>query len=375
MSYPEININTIDLDIAAKDIIATIALEEAGLAHILNAEGEKLQALISDPNIVMADLVSVNETVTKTVSGIAKMEGALRRKFNDLYGITIDKPFEFLQTDQLDYPIQGGTYTLTNGIATYEVMGGPDGIIRFNVIPEGDYILHVLISPHSFADDNHDYYVHINEYGNATIDGVNADDFVLVHQPAKGLRFLKLNENGKRLDGGWFKMTENGGSTVVNTFSDHGIVWLDYPWPGSWILTEEYPPFGYKPSSQQYTVDVAADGSITVDGIDMEDFSWVNEKEEVFYFYKVNQNGDFLDGGLWDLYDVSTGKNHYQATAVNGRVSVSVDDASWYIMEELSPPRGYKPSTQKYDVVVNGSGTTTINGIDSKSFKMVNEPL
>jgi hypothetical protein len=40
---PVIEVVDIDLDIALANIIASVSLEEAALAHILNAEGEKIQ--------------------------------------------------------------------------------------------------------------------------------------------------------------------------------------------------------------------------------------------------------------------------------------------------------------------------------------------
>lgn len=47
MSMPKIECPDIDKCAAATSLLQSIALEEAAIAHILNAEGEKLQKAIS----------------------------------------------------------------------------------------------------------------------------------------------------------------------------------------------------------------------------------------------------------------------------------------------------------------------------------------
>ena len=47
MGMPEIRSSNVTRSQAITDILQSIALEEAALAHILNAEGEKLQCAVS----------------------------------------------------------------------------------------------------------------------------------------------------------------------------------------------------------------------------------------------------------------------------------------------------------------------------------------
>lgn len=64
---------------SCNDVIESIALIEASLSHILNAEGEKLQKIIqstSDPNIIL----DVNEAVNKTIVNITHLEHVLYSK-------------------------------------------------------------------------------------------------------------------------------------------------------------------------------------------------------------------------------------------------------------------------------------------------------
>lgn len=92
MSMPTIELPEIDFEMAVSNLIASIALEEAGLAHILNAEGMKLQHVIAREDINFQTLLEVNESVTETVSGIAEIEDGLQRKLSAILKIVPDEP-------------------------------------------------------------------------------------------------------------------------------------------------------------------------------------------------------------------------------------------------------------------------------------------
>lgn len=61
------------------DILESIALQEAALAHILNAEGEKLQKAIAQ-SCSCCDLLKVNESVKKTIVQVTHLEQVLFNK-------------------------------------------------------------------------------------------------------------------------------------------------------------------------------------------------------------------------------------------------------------------------------------------------------
>ena len=58
------------------DIIASIALTEAALAHILNAEGEKLQKAVEVTSDICR-LLKVNESVLETIMNVTHLEHIL----------------------------------------------------------------------------------------------------------------------------------------------------------------------------------------------------------------------------------------------------------------------------------------------------------
>ena len=85
MSAPKIERpqNSIDKDQAIADIIESIALEETGLAHIINAEGEKIQRALQIADNAN-DLISVNESVKDTLVNIIKMQMLLQFKLEEV---------------------------------------------------------------------------------------------------------------------------------------------------------------------------------------------------------------------------------------------------------------------------------------------------
>ena len=100
---PQFQLPRIDRNIALSNIMASIAMQEAALAHILNADGEKLQLAIaltdpegvyytgnypgpSGPSDALADLLTINNSVSAMVKAVSKFECVLRAKLSDVLG-------------------------------------------------------------------------------------------------------------------------------------------------------------------------------------------------------------------------------------------------------------------------------------------------
>ncbi len=80
MGMPVIQPGTITREESVGDIIDSIAAEESAIAHILNAESEKLQAVINNPDSTAQDLLMINTSVKMTVDTVIKLEMALKAK-------------------------------------------------------------------------------------------------------------------------------------------------------------------------------------------------------------------------------------------------------------------------------------------------------
>lgn len=65
------------------EIMHSIALEEAGISHILNAEGEKIQKAVAISDNI-EDLICVNESVKRTLTQVTLLEGMLYSKLETL---------------------------------------------------------------------------------------------------------------------------------------------------------------------------------------------------------------------------------------------------------------------------------------------------
>ena len=79
MSMPIIKPSGVKRCEAVNDIIASVALQQTGLSHILNAEGEKIQAALTfakDTN----ELLKVNDSVKSMVNSITRLETVLQGK-------------------------------------------------------------------------------------------------------------------------------------------------------------------------------------------------------------------------------------------------------------------------------------------------------
>lgn len=67
MSMPDIKCTNIDKCCSSSAILQSIALQEAGLAHIINAEGEKIQKVVSMCDATVEDLIDTNTSVESLI--------------------------------------------------------------------------------------------------------------------------------------------------------------------------------------------------------------------------------------------------------------------------------------------------------------------
>lgn len=78
---PKIECTNIDKCCAAASLIQSIALEEAAISHILNAEGEKIQKALS-LSCNTKELIEVNKSVEDVVDKITALKVILKSKLD-----------------------------------------------------------------------------------------------------------------------------------------------------------------------------------------------------------------------------------------------------------------------------------------------------
>ncbi|MEG2457771.1 MAG: hypothetical protein RSB41_02650 [Bacilli bacterium] len=82
MSMPIIKPGTITREESVGNIIESISMEESGISHVLNAEAEKLNKVISNPNVTPQELININKSVKNTVDNVINLELSLKNKLN-----------------------------------------------------------------------------------------------------------------------------------------------------------------------------------------------------------------------------------------------------------------------------------------------------
>ncbi len=75
---------------AAIDVVESVALQEAALSHILNAEGEKMQKMIASEGVTYCDLMKLNKKVRNLVNAATRLEMIMQGKLELLDGSCCD---------------------------------------------------------------------------------------------------------------------------------------------------------------------------------------------------------------------------------------------------------------------------------------------
>ncbi|GAV11230.1 hypothetical protein ABN764_02210 [Paenibacillaceae sp. P-4] len=65
-------------------LLTSIALEEIGLSHIINAEGEKIQAILRDRDVCLSEALQINESVDRMLRNVVKNQILLHFKLEDV---------------------------------------------------------------------------------------------------------------------------------------------------------------------------------------------------------------------------------------------------------------------------------------------------
>ncbi len=110
MSMPNIpEVNTkIDITTtqASNVVLASIGFEELGLAHIINAEGEKIQSFLGTlegqevrKEVEIEELEKLDKIVNDSLKAITKKELLLLMKLEETKEILENEKYEYIQTD------------------------------------------------------------------------------------------------------------------------------------------------------------------------------------------------------------------------------------------------------------------------------------
>ncbi|MFF2014897.1 MULTISPECIES: hypothetical protein [Paenibacillus] len=102
MSMPNIPDIKPNIILNRKDVInlllTSIALEEIGFSHIINAEAEKIQHMLKDICLTLDDALRVNDSVEHMLRGIVANQILLQFKLSDV--LKLERSYRLSLTEE-----------------------------------------------------------------------------------------------------------------------------------------------------------------------------------------------------------------------------------------------------------------------------------
>ncbi|MCL1802035.1 MAG: prealbumin-like fold domain-containing protein [Eubacteriaceae bacterium] len=297
MSLPEFPTmpDNVGFDDIVSEILTSIAMEEIGLSHILNAEGEKLQYVLGTAdgeNIAVKpsieEILEVNEAVRGTIAAVSMNQIFLYDKLSSVLkafkvwgeGPKTPGSKAYLTVTKKDRatgePISGTTFGLRPKGAS---SGGPQavtnsaGIATFSNIPIGEYTFLEETPNSEYQHNGTEYKVIVDSAGNVTIEGVAKNSIQLdnVKKLSMAIEIIDrihrdyINNTEMRLrpiDTG----RAMGSEGILLTSDENGLIYADGLEARIYELLEETPAPNFQPNDEIYEVVVDQSGHVTING-------------------------------------------------------------------------------------------------------------
>ena len=75
-------------------LLASVAMEEIGLANIINAEGDKIQKVLAAEEVCLETLLMIGRSVDRILRAVMKNQLLLLCKLEDILGMEEDPNFD-----------------------------------------------------------------------------------------------------------------------------------------------------------------------------------------------------------------------------------------------------------------------------------------
>lgn len=98
MSMPNVPDIKPDIILRRHDVInlllTSIAMEEIGFSHIINAEAEKIQLMLKEAHLTLKDALKINDSVEQMLRSIISNQILLQFKFRDILKLDQKEMYE-----------------------------------------------------------------------------------------------------------------------------------------------------------------------------------------------------------------------------------------------------------------------------------------
>lgn len=286
-------------------------------------------------------------------------------------------PLTFMQSgSNFTYDANGNTTKIVNANAnTYTVMN----------IPSGDYNLVETAAPknHILTQNEVSRTTKIRVSGdslyvwNGSSYSLSSEARVVVQNDSTHVKIIKSGSGGIKLDGIEFKLyqsdkttrvplnfessnynyDENGNLETVLVTDSNGEILINYLPVGTYMLEETKTAEGYQlPEDPWYSFTITESNSTIMPYT----VSITNAKGE-FNFYKIDENGNYLTGGKFELQEYNTENGRYETVGVK-KESSDNKNTNLYSIDKTS--KQYTFTTNK--------GIATFKNVEAgKKYKVV----
>ncbi|WJP98498.1 SpaA isopeptide-forming pilin-related protein [Macrococcus bovicus] len=190
--------------------------------------------------------------------------------------------------------------------------------------------------------------------------------------PVYSFTFNKLSDSNTSLGGATFELKDSTGKIMTQTSSTNGLVKFDSLKKGTYTLTETAAPSNYSKDPKTYTVVIASNGDIKVDGVSYSGtnvFKVINKKVLGSIEVIKHQSGDeskVLAGATFELRDSAGTVIKIMTTGTDGKALFSALPLGTYSLVETKAPAGYQLKSTPVKVEVT-SATKVVVKIANQS--------
>lgn len=266
--------------------------------------------------------------------------------------------------------LSGAEFTLTdtgNPSSIFTAISDNNGIVSFKDVSAGTYTLHESTPPGGY-EGIADVAVVVGYRTNSNVLEVLAPtpwaNFVAVdEEKTTDITFAKQTEVGKALEGITFELRSETGDLVSSAVSDRSgsVTFTDVP-KGNYYLIESGQP-EYLRELEVFPIEVFVDGQGNLEVNAPWDIPNPNvlvnhNKTTGFSFEKVDQDGNALEGAVFELHDAQGNLISTSISDNRGLVEIGGLIEGSYRLTEKTAPSGYAP--------IKGSVALTVTMVEGE---------